>query len=1218
MYCGFGNLTFFSRFKALLQSISHTRDNAHPTYVHLAPIDDADASGIYSDALAYATNEPNVSNIALTGPYGSGKSSIIKTFLKKYKRPALTISLAAFLPEADSSVSLLSLDERKLPKSPVSKQEIERSILQQMLYGADANSLPLSRFKRIQSPKWWSKFISLFIIIGLFACWHLVQKRNEIVSGAFFIPFDFSNWFNLLSFGVGFLFLWFLLHHIYVKSFGVSLKSISLKDIEISPEAAEEESILNRHLDEIIYFFQSTKYDLVIIEDLDRFNNPDIFVTLREINSLINANAGVKRQIRFLYALRDNMFVNTDRTKFFEFIVPVIPIINSSNSIDKVIEQGKRLSLDERLDKQFLREVSRYLNDLRLIQNIFNEYAIYVTNLETDDESILDANKLLAILIYKNVLPSDFEDLHRGKGKLAEILNRQPTYIANAETRYKVKISELEQQISDAEKQVPANLEELRKIYAMAMIAKFPVGATHFFTNGGQNIPISALPDHDEFEQLLVRDQILTYDNNHGRRRANISGIQGEVDATSYHGRKKAIERKADEFKNTTAENIGELRARIAALRTQKFNEIIRSNAENTEELFDAFGESRDLVRFLVFEGFLDDTYYQYTSLFHSGRFSPNDNKFLIQIRSFNIPEPEFQIDNPKEVIAAMRADDFRQSFVLNKNLVDCMITNQADYGSQIEKLIDFISSNFSECEAFFSAYYATGECVAELLTILITKWPRFVSVAISSQGNVMHVAQMIAHLPEKHLELLHQKDPGISKFISENLSGILALRIDFDPNRLSFLQFETKNLKSIAPYPAIARLLTDEGLYIISIENLEFICRDVLGLSALEDVRTKHYSTILKTENSALIGKIHRNFERYLKSVLLELESNIEEEVSVIIEVANHDEIESKHLEQFIEKQSRKLPSLDQIPARLHSSVLRLHKVEASWENCLAYIANEKFEANTLTDFLAHHDTLSALSTVTIDGQESAFPLRQFLFDNNEFESSTYRDYVRTLPRPFKQFSDKIDQDKIRILIAEEKVSFSSDSFSFLSEYKDLQLLFVAKNIDAYFEEPDQYAIDDDFREKLLTSNIHDDLKLKIIDEMDLTLLSDLPSRASIIGQVFHSTGADVSALTAAAAQAVIINSNPIDIQISLFNKCQKTLSADQIWNTIHRLPKPFSEIKPGWRQPTVPNTPENRELVNWLETRSIISSSKLTLFKTEIRIYNFRKSTLDLLDRV
>lgn len=103
-------------------------------FVDLAPTDDADQGGVYSAALKFATDSSNVSNIALTGPYGSGKSSIIRSFLKSYPRQALHISLAAFLPEAG--------DERR----KVTKQEIERSILQQLLYGADSDKLPLSRF----------------------------------------------------------------------------------------------------------------------------------------------------------------------------------------------------------------------------------------------------------------------------------------------------------------------------------------------------------------------------------------------------------------------------------------------------------------------------------------------------------------------------------------------------------------------------------------------------------------------------------------------------------------------------------------------------------------------------------------------------------------------------------------------------------------------------------------------------------------------------------------------------------------------------------------------------------------------------------------------------------------------------------------------------------------------------------------------------------------
>ena len=58
---------------------------AESRYVDLAPTDQADPAGVYSAALTKATNNPRVMNIALTGPYGSGKSSIIKSFLKGYK-----------------------------------------------------------------------------------------------------------------------------------------------------------------------------------------------------------------------------------------------------------------------------------------------------------------------------------------------------------------------------------------------------------------------------------------------------------------------------------------------------------------------------------------------------------------------------------------------------------------------------------------------------------------------------------------------------------------------------------------------------------------------------------------------------------------------------------------------------------------------------------------------------------------------------------------------------------------------------------------------------------------------------------------------------------------------------------------------------------------------------------------------------------------------------
>ena len=92
---------------AVLCSLCEKREASPQSskFVDLAPTSQADENGTYAEALNFATNNANVFNIALTGPYGSGKSSVIKSFLKEYKkkpdRAALEISLASFVSELD-------------------------------------------------------------------------------------------------------------------------------------------------------------------------------------------------------------------------------------------------------------------------------------------------------------------------------------------------------------------------------------------------------------------------------------------------------------------------------------------------------------------------------------------------------------------------------------------------------------------------------------------------------------------------------------------------------------------------------------------------------------------------------------------------------------------------------------------------------------------------------------------------------------------------------------------------------------------------------------------------------------------------------------------------------------------------------------------------------------------------------------------------------------
>ncbi|MFN7106771.1 MAG: hypothetical protein ACK4MY_00985 [Brevundimonas sp.] len=1174
-----------------------------PKFIDLAPTDEADKEGVYADALKYATDNERVFNIALTGPYGSGKSSIIKAFLKRYQRPVLNISLAAFVPGVDAA------------SKEVHRQEIERSILQQMLYGADANRLPLSRFKRIRSPGFWSIFKTLFILIGIAATAYVFLKRQAVLGGTFLSPLAVSNWLHLGSIALVGLFLWVTIHHFYVASFGLSLKSISLKDIEIKPASDAGESILNRHLDEIIYFFQSTNYDLVVVEDLDRFNDADIFVTLREINSLVNANAGVTRQIRFLYALRDDMFVNTDRTKFFEFIIPVIPIINASNSIDMVLNQGKRLELIERLDHQFLREVSRYLSDLRLITNIFNEYTIYVANLETDGQRLLDANKLLAVLIYKNVYPKDFEDLHRGKGNLAKILARHDEFVAQGEAAHRSEIAALEQRTAAAERQTPADLRELNQIYAMALIEQLPNNVGQINVDGQPWIFLRQLPEQDAFEPWISAGKLnyqlqQPYGHQHVQQ-IQLAGFENKVDPErTYSQRRDAILERSDAGKLESQRRIAELRAAIAKLRTMKFNELFRVSPESIENLFEGAGENVELARFLIMEGYLDDTYYQYTSLFHKGRLSPHDNKFLIQIRAFITPDPDFQIDNAREVIDAMRETDFGQGYVLNVSLVDCLFSDQGRYSDRITKLVGLISTEFDRCEDFLEAYYARGKQTPALLTRLTVFWERFIPTALSSPRGVSHATRLVAGLSEETLEAQAAED-DLPAFVSERLPEILAHVPELPPQRLQLLDFEVKSLSAIGEHPSIARAMVEDGLFELSVENIEYVYLHILGGSNLEALRTRNYTTLRSVGSDILEGRIERDFEKYLDDVLLKLESNSHEDMSSILAILRRNDVDHESLRQFVERQSALVPELSEVPDKLHAMLFELRRINPSWENCLAFLIGNGFDEEHLISYLDSAGVRAALFEKPIPADSASRPLREFLPNAAALSDPAYADYVEALPQPFKQFPESVEISKRRILIDQRKITFTKESFDDLAGEAELQVLFVTKNIESFLDKPDIFALDDDFLENVLQTGITDGQKASVIGLMDLGSVVNLPERAALLGPIMDRINSDMSKLNADVAKSLIAHSAPVSTRISILNKVNAALTEDDVHQVLASLPLPYSEIKTGNYTTRLDNNSENVTLLGWLDSRKIISSWKVDkgFFTDHLRVYLYRR---------
>lgn len=213
----------------------------------------------------------------------------------------------------------------------------------------------------------------------------------------------------------------------------------------------------------MLYLFENVDADVIVFEDMDRFNANKIFERLREVNTLVNIqlqkeNKKDKRILRFFYLLRDDIFVSKDRTKFFDYIIPIVPVVDSSNSYDQFISHFKKGGFFEKFDESFLQGLSLYIDDMRLLKNIYNEFVIYFNRLNITE---LDCNKMLAIIAYKNLFPRDFADLQLNQGFVCTLFNNKEQFIAEEIKRLSEKISEIGHKIELAKNEHLKTIKEL-------------------------------------------------------------------------------------------------------------------------------------------------------------------------------------------------------------------------------------------------------------------------------------------------------------------------------------------------------------------------------------------------------------------------------------------------------------------------------------------------------------------------------------------------------------------------------------------------------------------------------------------------------------------------------------------------------------------------------------------------------------------------------------
>ena len=414
----------------------------------------------YVDALKSAIGSDKkgkLRNIAISGTYGSGKSSILEKVVEDFEgvKPCSTknISLAPLASCCGNAERRSDNNEnRHGSKGPTDDfstdtptNRIQREIVKQLLYGVDPKDVPLSRFHRIHEKGKWEKIgfslmtsVFLTMLLGAFFGDDLGKFGQSLLSSLPFI----DKWAISPSgkFLLGYVVLlvllfaasWMICSYLLKSNLKIGQVNVSGASLKLDQGV---DSYFDQYLDEIVYLFEKSKIETVIFEDLDRFESPEIFDSLRELNQILNDDPVITgersrrdgRTIRFIYAISDAVFDDQcikaseetlseerrigafSRAKFFDLIISVVPFVSSNNS-----HQTARNALGDeitRIDKvgDLLEDVAGFIPDQRTWITIRNDFIMYSRRLHVnlddkkDEENTLglSAAHLLAFFIEK-------------------------------------------------------------------------------------------------------------------------------------------------------------------------------------------------------------------------------------------------------------------------------------------------------------------------------------------------------------------------------------------------------------------------------------------------------------------------------------------------------------------------------------------------------------------------------------------------------------------------------------------------------------------------------------------------------------------------------------------------------------------------------------------------------------------------------------------------
>lgn len=1102
-------------------------DTKHNKFNALTPEVLKENKKIYTEALDYAFGNSDIKNIAITGIYGAGKSTVWNTYVhQKGLSNVITVSLGKYKNNIDDDDSLKEVSVTKLANSETNGVEdklrnenqrtvdidddnrVEKQLINQILSQIDSKKIPLSKygFKSnksilnicLQSLAFLSIICSILLWITRDTFLPFVNEMHK--------NFDETSLILLCSLLL-FVPLFYYLY-IFYRGNKFRISKITFKGAEANVnDDKSDESVLDRDIKELVYLLRSSGTKIVVFEDLDRYNNTSIYTKLRELNFLLNHYvkiSGDKNPVRFIYMLKDSLFFSKNRTKFFDFILPIVPIVDSKTSENELIELFK--AVENAPDRSVLADISLYVDDMRLLKNIVNEYIVY-SKIIPLGQIDLESNKLFALITLKNIFPNEFDLLQEDKGFIRTVFDK-------LEANKKKVVNNLNQKLI----KIDDDLEFIRdrvdndKFKAMALMIQSDVGHYYQETRTWAEYlkEWSKKPDEQAYIKYSGGSSYFSY--NEFINRFVLNNDEKRV----------LIEKLPEDFSlevNKHNSDREKIKKQIRDIEIYSYKELISiMSAEQKDELFliDGFDivESHyfPLIRVLILDGLLDETYWYYKGNFNVDRsniLKRNDIIYMKGLKEGKTLDIFLDVETPNEIISRLKLSDFNRFNILNKKVLKfCLEQKRTE---NVVAIADSVDANASYKDLLKILDEFDLDMVKSYSNILL-------------ENNVDRLVNILGCCGNENVETFKNILISVATNKTIALDNLVVFKeyIEQNENVISLIpegQFDVfiDNIRSAGiKFEDVseancdkARLVAVEQIqaYKLNVRNLIFISEAILE-------KTINYGSLLNEiykslKLSSSKEYIEDNFSSIVSNYIdgNKSEKNYTNNEEILFKILNSD-ISDEHKFKYVEKNETVISKLadlqnGSVTTKILDCLFRKNKVKFCSDNIAAYWNMVEEYSDDFIEYLDNN----------LDENNYEDILRNNVsvcntFINNPLVSDKIFAFViNYADESISNINPKLTQNRINTLIQRRLIEVTEKNIEVLRNNSYNAELTLLANGDEEVEDIVintllKYELSDELMYSLVNSGIADENSVKLIDSIkDSVLVERLnPTKKAII----------------------------------------------------------------------------------------------------------------------